>query len=603
MVRSRLCRLLIRSLAICSLLAVGVAFAGDFQVGSRAEYRDLRAKLQAVQFLARATFGYTDDDVDALGARIRQIGERRALTEWIDKQLTDYPATLHEQRILQLMADDNWVGSPAARFYRDFAWWQIALTAPDQLRQRVAFALMQIVVVNSEPTIFEFRPDDASGLPGHTGIVHYYDKLVQNAFGNYRTVLGDVTYHPVMGVFLTHKDNVKPSADGVLLPDENYAREILQLFSMGEFRTRMDGVRMTDRVGNLIQNYTNEDIKSLARVFTGLQYAGNEITSVNLHDPMEIRIVDNHDFNEKVFPNLGLTLPSRTASEAEANNEINAALDHIFSHPNVGPHIARILIQRLVKSNPSRRYIRRVARIFNDNGQGQRGDLFAVVKAILLHPEALRSQRYRRIIDSNRNVVGLRVTTKGSEHSKLVEPVIRYSQFIKLFEGEPQIPSKGFRMQPKLQDLGQLPYRAPSVFNYFRPDYQPSTLRDYHPSRRIPNGQLHAPEVQIYTPVLANRLSNLIYRHLHLNTGGYNTVKFLNSYGEETALGTAGVAAGDFSALLERLDLLMCHGSLREETKTAINNTLVASGNPFGSETARMAIFTIFGSPECAIDK
>ena len=209
-------------------------------------------------------------------------------------------------------------------------------------------------------TIFDSIAADSSkdgngvNQPRFTGICHYYDMLIQNAFGNYRDVLGDVAYHPVMGVFLTHKDNVKPSANGLLLPDENFAREILQLFSMGQFRMNPDGTFAKDRAGNLIRTYTNDDIKALARVFTGMQYArGDNSTSVNLHDPMEIRNFNNHDFNEKVFPNLRLTLPAQSGNVANANSEINAAIDHIFSHPNVGPYIARILIQRFVKANPS----------------------------------------------------------------------------------------------------------------------------------------------------------------------------------------------------------------------------------------------------------
>ncbi len=388
-----------------AIMTAGLVHAGEFSVSGNSEYKAIRSQLQAVQLLARATFGYSQSDVDALALRIRQIGHKNALAEWIDDQMA-LPPSLHESKVLEMQTQDGYPdpyadtpsGASSRTSYRDFAWWQRALEAEDQLRQRVGFALMQILVINDDATIFDSNAADSSGAPRYTGIVHYTDMLLQQAFGNYRTLLGDVAYHPVMGIFLTHKDNVKPSADGLTLPDENFAREILQLFSISEFRTDNGGVLVKDRSGNLVQNYTNEDIKSLARVFTGMQYAvGNGSTSVNLHDPMEIRNFNRHDFDEKVFPTLRFTLPSRSPSVGEANAEINQAIDYIYGHPNVGPYVSRILIQRLVKANPSTRYISDVASVFNDNGQGERGDLSAVVKAILLHSEALNSQRYSRV--------------------------------------------------------------------------------------------------------------------------------------------------------------------------------------------------------------
>ena len=395
------------ALAIALLtLSTSLVQAGDFKVNGRNEYKIKRSELQAVQHLARTTFGYTYDpdpainsDVEILAQRIRQIGHRNALEEWIDNQANvgNNPVgiTKHEGEfaasqgttVLGMMKQDGYTTPYADRpsgaynrtDYREFAWWNAALEAPDQLRQRMAFALMQILVINDDANIFNSNAADnsvdGSGnyQPRYTGIVHYYDKLIESAFGNYRTILGDVAYHPVMGNFLTHIDNQKPSADGLLLPDENFAREILQLFTMGQFRTDISGVLVKDRAGNLIQNYTNEDIKALARVFTGLRYAQvSANTSINLHDPMAVRAanVSWHDFDEKVFPNLRFTLPARTASVAEANAEINAAIDHIYGHPNVGPYVARILIQRLVKANPSITYISDVATVFNDDGQG-----------------------------------------------------------------------------------------------------------------------------------------------------------------------------------------------------------------------------------------
>jgi len=600
-----------------ALLATTLAHAGTFTVSSESEYQEVQSALQAAQFLARATFGYTVTDVGELAEEIRTVGHRRALSNWIDDQIFVTP-TLHEPLVLQLLQNDGYSTPYADRpsgaanrlNYRGYAWWQIVLEAPDQLRQRAAFALMQIVVINDDANIFNSNAPDSSrsaqgvNQPRYTGTVHYQDMLLQHALGNYRTVLGNITLHPVMGVFLTHINNRKPSADGLVLPDENYAREILQLFSMGEYRTDMRGVLVKDRAGGLIQNYTNDDIKALARVFTGLRYApGDGSTSVNLHDPMEIRVVNDHDFDEKVLPNLHLTVPPREPSVTNAHLDLNQAIDHIFSHPNVGPHIARLLIQRFVKANPSKRYVFDVASAFNNNGQGDRGDLLAVIRAILLHREALRSQHYSRIRDSNGAVLGLKVHTRGTEFSKLVEPILRYTQFIKVFDGQAVDAQKGIRLRPSLLDLNQLPYQAPSVFNYFRPDHEPPGFQDYTTSRRLPNGVLHSPEAQIYTPVFANRFQNLMYRHLHNNVSSYNSLDFSSSFSAEEALAQVGLARGDFSALLERLDAVMCHGSLRDESKLTISNALVASGNTNTSELARLAIFGVLGTPECAIDE
>jgi hypothetical protein len=337
-----------------------------------------------------------------------------------------------------------------------------------------------------------------------------------------------------------------------------------------------------------------------------LQYAvGDGSTSVNLHDPMEIRNFNRHDFNQKVLPTLRLTLPARSPSVAAANAEINEAIDYIHSHPNVGPYLARILIQRLVMANPSKRYIQDVATVFNNNGQGVRGDLGAVVKAILCHSDALNSQTYSRVL-SGGSVVGLRVHTKGTEYAKLVEPMVRYTQFIKVFNGQPVDPTKGIRLRPSILDLSQLPYQAPSVFNYFRPDYQPPGFEKYTTSRRLPDGKLYSPEFQIHTPVFANRFENLMYRHLHNDVSNFNSLSFSGSFAAEESLASAGMAADNFSALFERLDLLMCHGSLSDQTKSALNTALInghLGGNSNTSELARLAIFGVFGAPESAIDK
>ena len=261
------------------------------------------------------------------------------------------------------------------------------------------------------------------------GMGDYYDMLGDGLDGTYRETLKDVTFHECMGIWLSSHRNRKANIPAGRWPDENYAREIMQLFSVGLYELHPDGRLKTNEIGELIPTYDNEGIKELARVFTGFKSHHNTSTSFytgrNFGDPMRLHPAE-HDNNynytdESNAPAsktvFGVTLPplATPLTEQACEDEVDAALDVIANHPNVGPFICRLLIQRLVKSNPSRGYLRRVVKVFNDNGQGVRGDWKSVIKAIYTDPELYRSQRLR----ANRSPLQLEVSSRGTEYSRL----------------------------------------------------------------------------------------------------------------------------------------------------------------------------------------
>jgi hypothetical protein len=264
-------------------------------------------------------------------------------------------------------------------------------------------------------------------------------------------------------------------------------------------------------------------------------------------------------------------------------------------------------------SNPSKGYIRRVARTFNDDGTGMRGNLKAVITAVLTDRVALRTQRYTRIRGpvningrSRIRLVGMRVTTRGTEYSRLQEPVLAMTQFFKLYgqpagkvvSGNNEVAVTGYRIYPSSLDTNQLPYKAPSVFSFYRPDFRFPGSETYTPSRWIPNGELHGPEFQIFTPVVANRFPNMMYRHLHTpwNTY-YRSVDCSQRLGFEAKL----ASQEDLLPLMERLNILLCHGSMSDRSEEIIAKSIAASGSTDAYERARIAVLAVLTSPEFAI--
>jgi len=318
------------------------------------------AEIDASRLLMQASFGPTD-------AAIEQVIELGGAAAWVDAQLA-LPVQRHLPLVKQQYPDEEDIQQG-----RYVAFWERALRANDQLRQRVAFALSEIMVVS----------DRSSSIRAHGNLTAaYYDILVDNAFGNFRNLLEDVTLSPAMGVYLSMLGNERPDAVSGRRADENYARELMQLFSIGLVELNIDG---TERAGTV--TYSQPDVENLARVFTGWSWDKNRWDvnprggwrpdRTSMERPMRA-FPERHDTDAKLL--LGTTIPAGQTPAAD----LAMALDILFRHPNVGPFIAKQLIKRLVTSNPSPAYVRRVATVFNNNGDGERGDLGAVVRAILL---------------------------------------------------------------------------------------------------------------------------------------------------------------------------------------------------------------------------
>ncbi len=660
-----------RAIALLGLCVVAVPAphvdAGTFRAANSVEVRNIRNQVRAAQFLAKATFGPTETTIDELATRIGQIGYRQACEEWIDTQFA-LPATSHQQTAYDILAVDgrpiNQVGGLSYANYRVQTWWHVALTAEDQLRQRVAWSLSQIFAVGDSGQGFnagnQYNIPDNGGqaIPLWAGLANYYDKFVTYADGNYRDLLGEVTYHGNMGVWLSSIGNqkaLKQNGEITRFPDENYAREIMQLFSVGLYELHDDGRLKQDASGNLIPTYTNDGITELARVFTGFQYSDgnnndNDIriggSARNWGEPMVVygnRHDNNKNYNEDPNPPasktvFGITLPplpanydslGNAAKNAAAKAEVEAALDVIAGHDNVGPFISRRLIQRMVKSNPSRAYIKRVTTKWNDNGNGERGDLKAVIKAILLDPELLRGQTTRRV--NNGGELSVDVVTRGTEYSRLREPVLRVTAAIRALRPSSDWDG-GYMMLTNTinNEAKQGPYKTPTVFNFYLPDYQNVDLVNYTPSRRLPYAEVFNPEFQILDASsaisVADRFKNWCRnRWVQFGmTNGAGNLRITFDLEPELQLArdnTPGAQGRDYDDpnanrgkmkdLLEHFDLLLCNGSLSEGTKRIIYEGLSEVKNTAGNfidgpnqniNRVEGMLLAILTSPDCAVE-
>ncbi len=507
----------------------------------------------ASRLLTQATFGPTMSDINF----VQSIG----IEAWVDQQLQRQGPD-HLPYVLQHSNGSN-------RWPRHEVWWADVVEGEDQLRQRVAFALSQIFVVS----------DIGRTLSnGQYGITHFYDQLRQQAFGNYRELLETVTLSPVMGLYLSMLQNAKADPATNTRADENYAREVLQLFSIGLYDLNTDGSSQGSNT------FTQDQIEAFARVFTGWNYnnAGQWdrkfFSSPDLINPME-PFESFHDTGSKNLLN-GLVSPAGLS----ARDDLELALDNIFNHSSVGPFIGKQLIQKLVTSNPTPAYVQRVVAVFNNNGEGVRGDLGAVVRAILLDTEA-------------------RSENADQQFGKLREPVIKMAHLWRAFNvnrGQ-QSTSRGEynTFSPSLEnleaDFGQAVLRSPSVFNFFKPDFAPNgPVRD---------AGLVGPELEILTENNlvrgTNRLTRQVIRHFATTTNSVDLNPSYLDYSAELAL------ADDSDALLDHLDLLMMNQMMSTEMRSILKDHIDSlPDNAAGlSQRVRDAISLIVVSPEYSVQR
>jgi uncharacterized protein (DUF1800 family) len=422
--------------------------------------------------------------------------------DWIDRQIT-LPPTYHLPYVRARVGEflNKSPGNDGYQTPRQEAWWQNAVMAPDQLRQRMGFALSQILVISQDSNL----DDD------NDGVAAYYDILVRNAFGNYRQLLEEVTLSPMMGTYLSMIRNQKPSTSQQ--PDENYAREIMQLFTIGLSQLNLDGSVVLDSGGLPVPTYAQADIVGLAHVFTGWgpyydpanppkQDNGTNQTTSNWFrygwDPLRPMTFYTSfgDLQTRTIVG-GVTV----ASTLTGPQRLKLALDTLFNHPNVGPFLARQLIQRFVTSNPTPAYISRVASAFNNNGSGVRGDLGATIRAVLLDSEAHRAN-----------------PLADGQYGKLTEPLLRITRLFRAFPPTPRIYGVNGDNRLFLNLLNSYPYYmdeqaplySPTVFNFFKPEFAKPGA--------ITAAGLVSPEFQIYDDVTAmqeaNRNNSLIYSNI-----------------------------------------------------------------------------------------
>lgn len=414
--------------------------------------------LHASRFLSQSTFGATTESINQL----KIIG----LEAWLNDQIDNQPPTTLQDVFLGFYEDYH--GPRVRNDYYHFnddnpilpfdnmrtAWGRAALTGSDQLRQRVAFALSQILVISGQDANLDRIPISVAG---------YYDNFIYNAFGNYYDILEYVTFNACMGLYLSHVGNQKAQPELNIFPDENYARELMQLFTIGLWELNPDGTRRLDEQGEPIPTYGQTEITELARVMTGFWFAGEDFGEGGWNDrsaikPMELH-VPQHDFGSKYIVG-GHTIPSREPTLQNAYQDVKDAVRLIFEHPNAPVFISKQLIQFLVSDNPSPAYVERVQSVFVDNGAGERGDLGAVVRAILLDTEA-RSPLY---------------FAHSDQTGFLKEPAIRLMQLGRVFKVAERENFQMWQLYSIEEEFSQDPLKAPSVFNYFKPHYEPSGL-------------------------------------------------------------------------------------------------------------------------------
>lgn len=504
----------------------------------------------ASRLLGQASFGATRTEV----ARTQAMGA----SAWVDEQL----AMPRGQTMVEWLRAQGYEASSfaTANTHANYAIWRSFLTRSDQLRQRMVYALSQIMVV-SIPGITTPWPAFAAA--------RFLDILDEHAFGRFRALLEAVTLSPAMGVYLSMRGSQKADATG-RQPDENYAREVMQLFTVGLQVLDPDGTpRLVN--GAPVDTYESDDVSGLARVFTGWDY----VSGAGIDDTTPVRaitamahVAGRHETGAKSF--LGVTIPAGTSGPAS----LAIALDTLVAHPNVGPFISRQLIQRLVCANPSPGYVGRVAAVFANNGAGVRGDLRAVLRALLLDPEA-------------------RSPTSANGGGKLREPVLRFTQWARAFGVSS--PSGRWALG-SLSDpatrLGQSPLQSSSVFNFYRPGYVP-------PGTALAAAGLVSPEMQIATETSVAGYLNFMQTAIASTT----TLAGADLRPDYTVWLPL---AGDPVALVTELNLVLAANQLGAAALATVVSALAAM--PAGTDAQRLnrvraAVLLVMACPEYLVQK
>ena len=520
----------------------------------------VQAEADAVRLLEQATFGPND-------ASIQHVMDMGAVL-WVEQQLsmaptrytafTPWPSTRPDTCV----NDSTLPLTPTSYCQRDnYSLFQLqreffvnALTAPDQLRQRVAFALSQILVTSGTEISLAYA------------MQRYQQILSDLAFGNFRDILTQVTLSPAMGRYLDMVNNLKPNTTTGVEPNENYAREFLQLFSLGTVELGPDGTPLLDSYGKTIAAYSQEDVEGFAHVFTGWTYPlAPGATARNLnpsyYDGAMNERTQYHDFSAKELIDGGA--PANLTMSADLANAINV----VFNHPNVGPFISKQLIQKLVTGNPSPEYVARVAAIFNNNGAGVRGDMRSVVRAILLDFDAR----------------GIAKDEPG--YGRLREP----AQFVVALARALNASSDGVFLRSQANAMSQLPFNAPSVFNFYPPDYV------------VPGTTILGPEFALQNTTTAfariNYVNSLVYSTINPDQSVYGATGTQPNWSSLTAL------AGNPAALVDKLNRLLLHGTMSAAAQSAVVTAINAVSAADALGRAKAAFYLVATSSQYQVER
>lgn len=507
--------------------------------------------------------------------------------------------------------------------------WNQLFTSQDAMRKRVALAMSEFFVVSLQSAEFTWRSH---------AFAQYWDLLVKNAFGNYRQALEDVTLSAAMGYYLNTKGNQKEDAVSGRVPDENYAREVMQLFSVGLYQLNLDGTEKLDGNGKKIETYTQSDVTNLARVFTGYNFdvrgTDPKIPVYNSDGTLATYTVESKDsvlrpmaltaskHSTLAATFLGTTVAANTAGAVA----LKTALDTLYNHPNIGPFFGKQMIQRLVTSNPSPAYVARVAAAFNNNGAGLRGDLRAVWTAIFLDDEARRTYAVSTVPAPSpadpsviRNAEGrLNRDIADKAFGKLREPMLRFVQWGRTFGLGPAEAAFVYWKIPETSNtanaLGQSPFRSPSVFNFFRPGFIP-------PSSALAATNTTAPEFQLVNETTVGGYLNFMQDVIRSGLRSYidpavpqasypsglgYKLHTIASYVPELAL------FADATALVKRVNLLMAAGQISDANQTLmitaiasmpVNSTVAATLAIQKMDRVAAAVLMVMASSEYLIQK
>jgi uncharacterized protein (DUF1800 family) len=543
------------------LLALSIGVVSGYAAAAKPLLN--HAEADAIRLLEQATWGPNE----ALIARVKSIGAEQFVDEQLATPQTKYtafapypparPATCVDDRTLPVTPTSYCARDNYTLFQLQREFFRNAVMAPDQLRQRVAFALSQILVTSG------------TDINQAYAMQRYQQTLADLAFDNFKNVLTQVTLSPAMGNYLDMVNNVKPNPTTGVEPNENYAREVLQLFSIGTIELKQDGTPLLDAQGKPIATYDQEEIEGFAHVFTGWTYP--TAPGATPRPGLNPRYYDGsmeersqlHDYQPKTLLN-GATAPANLTMSADLANAINS----IFMHPNVGPFISKQLIQKLVTSNPSPRYVKRVAAVFNDNGAGVRGDLKAVVRAILLDAEA-------RGFEKN-----------DPDYGRLREP----AQFAVAVARALNATTDGVFLRAQSAAMGQPVFNAPSVFNFYPPDYM------------VPRTDVLGPEFALQnsasTFARINFVNALVFpAAINPDPAVYGATGTQLDWSGLTAL------AGDPEALVDKLDRLLMHGTLSSDAHDAIVTAVKAVGEGDALGRAKTAFYLVVTSSQYQVER